>query len=357
MILTVVARLAPILAVMWLPVLPGPPGMVESEGLSCNVEGASAEFPGVSVARSAWLMGTEMRAVVCAESRAAGMLALEAVFAGVRQVERQLSTWLEDSELSRLNSASPGQWVEVSLATLDLLAEVRDWTQSTDGAFDPTAGVLLDVWDMRGDGRVPGSMELDRALEVTGIKYIELDPENGRARRLRAVRLDAGAFGKGAGLRAAARILTASGVHSAVLDFGGQIEFLSLANPQVVWTIGVADPVHREQTAERLHVGPASSVATTGSSERFVVIDGQEFGHVIDPRDGHPVPAWGSVTVVAADPVTADVLSTALFVMGPEAAELWSRDLDVGVLILSGSGAQRTVFRNNTLRTMESNTK
>jgi len=357
MIFTTVAKLSPILAVVWMPILTVPAGMVESEGLSCNVEGASANLPGVTVARSAWLMGTELRAVVCAESRRAGMLALEATFAEVRQVESQLSTWLEDSELSRLNSASRGQWVDVSPTTLDLLAEVRDWTQATDGAFDPTAGALLDAWDMRGEGRVPEAADLDRALEVTGIRYIELDPDNGRARRLRAVRLDAGAFGKGAGLRAARRILESLGVRFAVLEFGGQIELVSLASRDLTWTIAVADPFHREQAAEQLHVGPATSVATTGSSERFVLVDGRKFGHVIDPRDGSPVPAWGSVTVVAADPVTADVLSTALFVMGPEAAENWSRQLDVGVLLLAGSGAHRTVFRNETLRKMESTTK
>ena len=281
------------------------------------------------------------------------MRALEAAFGEVRQVENRLSTWMEDSELSRLNSASPGQWVDVSQATLDLLAEVRDWTQATNGAFDPAVGALVEAWDMRGEGRVPEATELDRALEITGIKYIELDPDNGRARRLRAVRLDAGAFGKGAGLRAAAKILVASGVRSAVLEFGGQIEILSLPGLDHTWTIDVADPVYREQTAERLQLGRAASVATTGSSERFVVVDGHKLGHVIDPRNGRPVPAWGSVTVVAADPVTADVLSTALFVMGPEAAEAWSRDLDVGVLLLSGSGAQQTVFRNAALKSME----
>lgn len=353
MILTVVAKLSQLLALVWMSAVPAPAGMVESGGWSCNVEGATEDSPGVSVERVAWLMGTEMRAVACADSRWAGLLALEAAFTEVRHVESRLSTWLEDSELSRLNSTPPGQWADISRSTLDLLEEVRDWAKATDGAFDPAVGALLDAWDMRGRGKVPEATELDRALEVTGIEHVELDPSNGRARRLRAVRFDAGAFGKGAGLRAAANSLAASGVRSAVLEFGGQIEIVSSARDNARWTVDVADPVNRDETAVRLHVGRASSIATTGASERFVEVDGQKLGHVIDPRDGHPVPAWGSATVVAADAVTADVLSTALFVMGAETAENWSRDLDVGVLLLSGSGAERVVYRNEALRMME----
>lgn len=355
MIFTVAARLSPLAAVIWMAVAAGPVGMVESGGWSCNVEPGSADSTGVSVVRAAWLMGTEMRAVACASSRSAGMDALGSAFAEVRRVERRLSTWIQDSELSRLNSAPAGEWIDLSPATLDLLAEVADWVERTDGAFDPAVGALLDAWDMRGEGRVPAAAELARALEATGIRHIEIDLENGRARRLRDVRLDAGAFGKGAGLRAAADALVVSGVRSAVLEFGGQIETVSTAGHDVRWRIDVADPVHRGETAAQLWIGRAS-VATTGASQRFVEVDGRRLGHVIDPRTGHPVPAWGSVTVVARDPVTADVLSTALFVMGPEAAEIWSRNVDVGVLLLVGSGTKLTVFRNEALRTMETNT-
>ncbi len=356
MILTAAVRLSLLAAIIWAGAAPGPVGMVESGGWSCNVEPAEADSTHVSVLRVAWLMGTEMRAVACAESRSVGMEALESAFAAVRRVERRLSTWIEDSELSRLNSAPLGEWVELSRATLNLLAEVGDWVERTNGAFDPAVGALLDAWDMRGEGRVPAAAELARALVDTGIRHIELDRENGRARRLRDVRLDAGAFGKGAGLRAAAAALAASRVRSAVLEFGGQIEIVSTAGPDVRWRIDVADPVRRGETAVQLRIGRAS-VATTGASERFVEVDGRKFGHVIDPRTGQPIPAWGSVTVVARDPVTADVLSTALFVMGPEAAENWSRDLDVGVLLLIGAGTELTIIRNEALRTMETNAR
>ena len=352
MIFTAAASFCSILAIFWLPASPTPVRMVERDGWSCNVEGTLQDSSVVSVARFSWLMGTELRAVVCADSRADGVAALEDAFAEIRQVESRLSTWIEDSELSRLNSVPPGNWVELSGSTLGLLEEVRDWTLRTDGAFDPAVGVLIDAWDMRGTGREPTAQDLVQALESTGSRYLEIDATRSRVRRLRAVRIDAGAFGKGAGLRAAAEALRASRARSAVLEFGGQIEIVSSAPNGARWTIEVADPVHRDRTVTRLRIGRAS-VATTGSSERFIEVDGHQLGHVIDPRNGHPIPAWGSVTVVAEDPVTADILSTALFVMGPEAAIDWSQDLDIGVLLLIDSGSEITMFRNDALIEME----
>ena len=298
-------------------------------------------------------MGTEMRAVACAESRESGVAALEAAFAAIREVENRLSTWIEASELSRLNAAPPRQWVELSGPTARLLVEMRAWSARTHGAFDPAVGMLLNAWDVRGAGRVPADAELARALDATGIRFVEIDSDNPRARRLRGVLLDAGAFGKGAGLRAAeAALLQVAGLHSAVLDFGGQIEIVTRSGSAQRWTIEVADAARRQAPLERIRTGPVS-VATTGASERFFEVDGRRFGHVIDPRSGRPVPAWGSVTVVAADPVTADVLSTALFVMGPETAIEWSGKTDVGVLLQIWAGGVHTTFRNQALATWE----
>jgi thiamine biosynthesis lipoprotein len=84
----------------------------------------------------------------------------------------------------------------------------------------------------------------------------------------------------------------------------------------------------------------SGSVATTAQSERYVDVGGERYGHVLDPRTGRPVPALGSVTVVAADPVVADILSTALFVMGPEAGRRWAAGRKEGILFLTlGEGA------------------
>jgi thiamine biosynthesis lipoprotein len=116
-------------------------------------------------------------------------------------------------------------------------------------------------------------------------------------------------------------------VEQALLDFGGQV--LAIGD----WAIPVADPRDRGRPAVTLQLRDASA-STSAQSERGIEVDGQWFGHVLDPRSGRPVPPWGSVTVVHDDPLTADVLSTALFVMGPDDGLHWAETHGVAALFL-----------------------
>lgn len=284
-------------------------GMVEPPAPDCN---------GEIVSRSAWLMGTTLRASVCAEARGLAIEVIEASFRKVRDAERRLSTWDDRSELGRLNAAPDGTCVPVSAWTARLLSEVRAWVEATDGAFDPAVGAALEIWDLRGVGRVPDREEVAAARRAAGPGAWEIDSETLCARRRPGVHLTAGAFGKGAGLRAALEALDRSGVRWAVLDFGGQLLIWS-RDPARRFRIAVADPRARNLPAVQLGVGPGS-LATTSESERFVETAAGRVGHVIDPRTARPLPAWGSVTVMTADPLAADVWSTALFVEGPDGA-------------------------------------
>ena len=183
-------------------------------------------------------------------------------------------------------------------------------------------------------GRVPTTEELQYALSSVGPGAIELDLSTGAAtRKDTAAWIDAGGFGKGAALRAAAERLRARGVTDAFLDFGGQILVLGSAEQdQAGWPVFVAHPGRRQEPTTRLRLTEAS-VATSGASVRHLSVGTSKISHIIDPRTGRPVPAWGSVTVVSEDPLTADAVATALFVLGPEEGLEWARDRsDLGAL-------------------------
>ena len=124
-------------------------------------------------------------------------------------------------------------------------------------------------------------------------------------------------------------MLTRQHVPSGILNFGGQV----LVFGDTTLTIAVADPEQRQRAVASLPLHNASA-STTGQSERFVEVDGQRFGHVIDPTTGWPAAAWGSVTVVHQDAMVADILSTALFVLGPARGLQWANDHDVAALFL-----------------------
>lgn len=292
--------------------------------------------PTILVERQIFVMGTHLRGHLAAATTDAGFAALEAVFAEVRRLDGVLSSWRDDSELARLNQSEPGQTVALGATLLDMLHTAWAWKQRTDGAFDPTVGSLIDAWDLRGTGRIPSCAELGVALAASGPQAIRLDRLAGTATRLApGAWVTAGAFGKGAALRAGREVLTALGVRSALLDFGGQLLAMGSDPSGTGWTVGVAHPLQRERDVVTLRLKDVS-VATSGASERFVEVAGHRYGHILDPRTGLPVPAWGSATVVAPDPFVADVLATAIFVMGPTLGMEWAaREADgVGVLLL-----------------------
>jgi thiamine biosynthesis lipoprotein len=286
-------------------------------------------------------MGTTLRAEVTGD-RSVATAAIQQVFDTVAALELVLSTWREDSEIAALNRAGPGVPVPLSRQLAGLLAEVEGWWRRTGGAFDPAVGALVDAWDLRGKGRVPGGPSLARARAASGLEHFVFQQGAAGTIARRGTTggwLDTGGFGKGAALRAAAAKLRAAGIASASLNFGGQVVVLGAGPERGSWLVPVAHPADRSRPVVALRVADAS-VSTSAQSERYVSVNGTRYGHILDARTGRPVPAWGSVTVVNRDPLAADVLSTALFVLGPEAGAAYARQHGIAALFLVQRGGE-----------------
>lgn len=294
--------------------------------------------------RTTVTMGTTLRIAACAAERDAAHAAIDAAFREVRRLEGVLSSWTTASQIGRINAAGAHAEVHVTRELAALLAEAGDWVRATAGAFDPAIGALIDGWDLRGAGRVPSETALVAARAASGWQHMALTDAAVR-RGPAGWWLDTGGFGKGAALRSAADKLRAHGVSAATLDFGGQLLVFGEAAE-----VSVADPRVRERAIGRLMLADVS-VATTSQSERYIEADGVRYGHVLDPRTGRPVAPWGSVTVVAADALAADALSTALFVMGADSALIWAADRnDIGVLVLEVSAGVLDARMNRAMK-------
>jgi len=275
----------------------------------------AAEVGAGVVERRVALMGTVLELSIEAESRPAALVASEQAIRALEATEARLSTWRDDSELSRLNGMPVGEWMPLSAELAAELATARHWWRETGGAFDPGIGALIEAWGLRDGGRVPGAAE--RSLAVAAGGMASLDLSGGKARRLKpGLHLEEGGFGKGAALDRAASVLKSGGVRRAVVDLGGQI---TVVGDGEAVAIAIADPRRRERAALVLNLREGS-VSTSGNSERGMMLDGRAVGHILDPERGEPVPDFGSLTVWAPDGITADCLSTGLYVLGPEAA-------------------------------------
>ena len=310
--------------------------LVETAGAERGAR--SAERP-QQVERTVYLMGTLARFVAETRDRETGLQRLERMVQVVEAAEAELSTWRDDSVLSRLNRQGIGVPHPVPEATCDLLARLATWHDATGGTFDPAVGRLVDAWGLRGSGPSPGGSPPHEA--ATGFRHIDLDRGACTAARRASVTLDAGAFGKGEALDRVRR--ADPGAEGAwLIDFGGQVA-VSGPGADGAWPVDVAHPERRAEPAARLLLA-GGSIATSGPSDRDLPPNaGRRIGHILDPRSGRPVLRSASATVWHERAFVADVLSTALYVMGADAGLAWARERGLAAAFLIADDASGAV--------------
>lgn len=272
------------------------------------------------VARDAYVMGTRATLSTFDADRREGLARLERMLRAIETAEATLSTWRESSEVSRLNGHAGDGPRQVSPSLCASLRAIDSWVTATDGAFDPAIGALVAAWDLHGRGRVPSDADLASARQRSGWARIAFDGARCTIALARGVTLDVGAWGKGDGLD---RAREAGGDRPWLIDLGGQVAAHGAPPGAASWTVAIAHPWHRENPELELRLR-GGSLATSAGSERDLEIEGRRIGHILDPRTGRPASFTGSVTVWHERALVADVLSTALFVMGPERGAEWA---------------------------------
>ena len=282
------------------------------------------------VVREATLMGTRAQLRTYAGTRAEGLARLEAALDVLESSERELSTWMDESHISRLNRAPVGEPWLADGRTCDLLSDLTTLVAVTGGAFDPAIGRLIDAWDIHGAGRVPGDDELAEARGRSGWRRLVFTPETCTVVRDADVTIDVGAFGKGEALD---RVERAGLRGSWLIDLGGQVSAVGTPPGSPRWPVALAHPLDRAREVLALEI-PSGSLATSAGSERDLLVEGERVGHILDPRTGLPAPFTGSVSVWHTSGLYADALSTALFVMGPDMGLAWAEAEDLAAVYL-----------------------
>lgn len=249
-----------------------------------------------------------------------GLEAAEAALDEVDRLDRTLSIYRPDSQVSRLNAAAGLGPRPASESVLDLLALCQRLADETEGSVDPALGALVRAWGFdAGKRMVPSDERRARALELTGMKNIRFDPDPGTVELMRpGVELNFGAIGKGYALDRAAAVLRNPWKVPSALVHGGTSSVYAIGNsPDETggWMIGIRDPGDDAGCigAVWLH---DQGLATSGGRHRFFEAEGKRWGHILDPRSGRPAEGMRSVTVVAPTAAEADALSTAFFIMG-----------------------------------------
>lgn len=235
-------------------------------------------------------------------------------------INSKMSVYIRDSEISRLNSTTGT--VAVSPLTRQMLERTRYYTEETGGAFDATVMPLIRLWGFSG-GTTPEQLPSDTAIEAArhliGIDKLEIGEESARL-TVAGTTLDLGGIAKGFAVDRSYEAVIARTPVNAIFNLGGNIRVHGKATPDRPWRIGVQDPFEAGATLGVLTLVSGMALATSGNYERYVMINGKRYAHIIDPRSGYPVEGMAGVTVLSESATEADALSTALFVIGIENA-------------------------------------
>lgn len=282
---------------------------------------APAPAPNVASepAERVWpVMGTMLRVVAWESDPDTAAAVLRAARAEVVRVDSLMSTYRDDSDLSRVNcAAGTGEWTRVSPETFEVLLAAVEYARASGGAFDPTIGPLVNVWGFyRESGAMPPEEALDSAAALVGWRQVELRADARLVRLpLAGMRLDFGAIAKGYAVDLALAAARRVGADRAMIDLGGNIGVLGDAPAGGSWPLGLRHP-RQPETSFAVIAAETGVIATSGDYERYFVHDGVRYAHIVDPRTGWPVQGVASVSVLAPTGVASDALSTTLFVLG-----------------------------------------
>jgi len=248
----------------------------------------------------------------------------EKVDAVLEEVNRQMSTYLPDSEISRFNRAGTDEPFPLSADFLAVMRLALLISSATDGAFDPTVGALVNLWGFgpdRTERRHPTDAQIETARRTVGWRHLSLTDEGQLVKDIPGLYLDLGAIAKGFGVDKVALLLLSHGVEDFLVEIGGETLGVGQNAEGVPWRVGVMRPDFKPGSDLQgiVHLSGSRAIATSGDYQNyFLDEEGRIRSHIIDPRTAAPVPhAVASVSVLADDCITADALATALTVLGP----------------------------------------
>ncbi len=255
----------------------------------------------------------------------------ESITAIVENVDKTMSPWRANSEISRLNHARNTDWHPLSAATCAVLAESLEVSILTEGAFDPSIGPLVNRFGF-GPIRQGGGVLGDLDLNPNAAK--KRDPE---------LTLDLCGIAKGYALDQMVAALGVLGLNNFLIELGGEVSVLGHHPDGRPWTIGIEQPGTAPVQFQRIIAPGVLALATSGTMTNGFRVGGRHLNHIIDPHQKRPVDNQiASVSVLAATAMRADALATALTVMGvQDGAKLAERE-NISALFLTGTGPEFT---------------
>ena len=260
------------------------------------------------------VMGTIAEITIYGKDHAELETIMNEAQAKIYAIQNICNTFAKNSELSAVNQNAFQKEILCSPLLWEIFYESDKFHSFSNGTFDVTIKPLMTLWGFyRKRNALPSGTEIADTMKKTGWNKVKLDPQKHSIRFLiPEIQLDLGGIAKGFALDQTVSLLLHKGIRRGLVNLGGNIRCFTDDTP---FKIGIRDPKHAELVIQDLQL-KNKSVATSGNYERYVVINGKRYTHIMNPKTGMPVSGILAVTVVTPRGVDSDALSTTIFIQG-----------------------------------------
>jgi thiamine biosynthesis lipoprotein len=300
------------------------------------------------VTRNGTAMGTAVRISVLTDDEQGADRAIGAAFDEINRIEALMTTWKDDSEVSRINAAAGDHPVAVSDETLEVIEMAQRASQLSGGAFDITFYALHGLWKFDEDmeQKLPDRAEVLRRLKLVDYRQVKVDHEKKTVfLTKKGMGIGLGGIAKGYAVDRAVGVLKRAGFGNAIVQAGGDLMCSGSKNGGP-WTAGIRDPRGGMNDVFATLKLIDHAFSTAGDYERYYFIGNKRYHHIIDPKTGFPATRSRSVTIYAPTALLADALDDAVFIMGwKKGIEMIESVEGVGAVVVDDHGKVHTSKR------------
>ena len=262
-------------------------------------------------------MGTLISVEVWHDDAAHARQCMSVVMQEMHRIDRDMSPYKQESELSRINRLAPRQALLISSELFDLIQASIRISRLSAGAFDITFASAGNLYDYR-KALKPDERQLKKILPAINYRHLKLDASNRKISFLHPeVRIDLGGIAKGYAVDRGIHLLKNCGIQNGLVSAGGDTRLLGDRRGRP-WMTGIRNPRQEQGSAMVLPLTD-TAISTSGDYERFFIENGVRFHHILSPKTGRPSHGVLSATVIGPDATTTDALSTTVFILGPVA--------------------------------------
>ena len=281
---------------------------------------------------------TVVTVTVYADDKQTANAAIENTFTELDRLGKLLNFYSDDSEISLINRDAGVRPAKVSKDTMDVVRRALYVAESTGGAFDPTIGPIVKLWDFE-KHILPDEKAIREKLPLVNYKNAVVDEARSTVfLRNKGMAIDLGGIAKGYAADRAVDVLKNNGITAGIVVVGGEVKPFGTKPDGEAWRVGIKDPDPDSRKDDVIAIVKLSgkAISTSGGYEKFFVKDGKTYHHILNPATGYPVYECRSVSIIADN--APDGFPTGIFVLGPQKGMEVLKGLGLDAVIIDKDG-------------------